>query len=454
MASNKCQEHLSSQEGDLDDGPGTVKRAKHDETTDPSTSSVTDNQGLDEIPSTDPKVPVRIEGRDREDDRGDKPPQCPEPDANQPQPSSPGSHERRLGSQFWEAEYWKLKEIHDRHRDETRKEVALLKKERAFDEIEIDDYRWIKFHARKQEYARDCGYVMMYSDMEWGYGALSREIRNICWDIARNDDDLPATLARASDDPEYYPIAGECAQPWIEQILGGNYRKDEGVPLSFWVVERLVTRYVLLCTFEPMLVGLDKEVESLLLRVRASMESRMVPLMAHKWMGETLRSYTLLPKYDQDRSDYLRGHTRYLQKFGEHFFPVPESIRHTGRGDWMIRSREKILEKIVEPAAELATQMSFSYDKFEVDWGYCERTTEIFHKDLENHEVWESNGSKLAYRHFPGFEAEEKIGDVILFVKPPITRILTTGIRGIYGVPIVVVKPVSGYVWNPSRREP
>ena len=163
--------------------------------------------------------------------------------------------------------------------------------------------------------------------------------------------------------------------------------------------------------------------------------------MAGKWMGETLRSYTLLPKYDQDREDYLRSHTRHLRNFMEHFFPISEAINYPGWERAAKRSREKISEEIMEPAANLAAEMSFSCEKFEVGWDYCDKTTEIFYKDLDNHEVLKLSGAKLHTRDFSGFEGEEKIGVVVLFVRPPIFVVDTMGARRIYGSPIVVVKP-------------
>lgn len=163
--------------------------------------------------------------------------------------------------------------------------------------------------------------------------------------------------------------------------------------------------------------------------------------MADKWMGETLRSYTLLQRYDQDRDYYLRSHTEYLRDFLEHFFPIPE---RTGWGDSAKNTRDKIPKDIIKPLADLATQMSFSYLKFEVDWDYCDKTTELFKKDLKDHEVFDFRGWRLSDRDLREVGSEEKIGDVVLFVRPPIFEVdRTTGTRQIHGWPVVVVKRVS-----------
>lgn len=355
-----------------------------------------------------------------------------------------------------------------------------MKEERINSEIEVLASHWYKYHDQKKDYARDPGYVPTFKDLEWDYGLISRELSTL---LNRFGLDIPFILLGASDDPEYWLIAGESCQPWLKQILSENHHEVGGPPFSFWVAKRVIMRYVLRCVFEPMLVGLDKEADSLLLRVRANMESRMggywdrtsllfpssldlnmsaanrryiVPTMADKWMGETLRSYTLLPKYDEDRNDYLRNHAKYLRNFLEHFFPIPEALRNTSIESTAKRSREKIFELIMEPAANLATKMSFSYQKYEVGWDYCDKTTEIFYNDLlfSNYlgklKALDSLGATIGPEHFPGFERKDKIGDVVLFVRPPILVFGMTGDRTIAGSPIVVVKPVSGY--DPSRR--
>lgn len=178
--------------------------------------------------------------------------------------------------------------------------------------------------------------------------------------------------------------------------------------------------------------------------------------MADKWMSETLRSYTLLPKYDEDRNDYLRNHAKYLRNFMERFFPIPEARKHTGYESSMKHSRENIFELILKPATDFAAKLSFSFRKYEVGWDYCDKTTEIFYHDLffDNDpgelEVLDLLGAKIRPWNFPGFGTEEKIGDVVLFVRPPIFAYGMTGSRGMVLPPLVVVKPVSGYDF--SRR--
>lgn len=162
-------------------------------------------------------------------------------------------------------------------------------------------------------------------------------------------------------------------------------------------------------------------------------------------MGEILRSYTLLPKYDQDRNDYLRGHAKYLRAFADRFFPIPENSRNIGRKAFLEDSRDTILENILEPAATWAEELSFAGPKYEADWEYCEQTTELFYRDLKTHEACDLLGGTLLREEFPEFRPEDKIADVLLFVRPPLFQVGLTGKRLITGKAKAYVKPVSAY---------
>lgn len=131
---------------------------------------------------------------------------------------------------------------------------------------------WDRFHQRKQGYSRDLGFRLFFKETNWEYGSISRAAGIICHDLSKLG--IPTALLRASRDPEYRLIASECGHSWMRQLLSEDC--EEGcLPISCRIAERVITKYVLRFIFDPMLIGLEKEVETLLLRVRACMESRM-----------------------------------------------------------------------------------------------------------------------------------------------------------------------------------
>lgn len=169
----------------------------------------------------------------------------------------------------------------------------------------------------------------------------------------------------------------------------------------------------------------------------------VVPSVVDKWMGDTLRSYTLLPKFGKDRDYYLQSHAEYLHSFIERFAPETTSDRH--EEEELIWSVKKIQERIMKPAAHLAAEMSFSCMKYEADWSYCDDKTEILLMDMNDHEVFELEGYLMHSFNLPGVGMKEKVGDVVMFVRPPIFRVDRTGPRLMVGHPTVVVKPISRY---------
>jgi hypothetical protein len=180
--------------------------------------------------------------------------------------------ERLYDYKFWKDEYHKLKERHEQFRNEKDKELVVLRA-KLLPPGEIEESKWIKFHKRRTTYHRDFGYMVNGSHIQRELDRVSTAIVHLCSSL--NKHDIPSVLLRASKDPEYWLIASETRSPWLQKLLSEHNHEMGSVPISYWITRRLITRYVVRYIFDPMLVGLDKEIESLLLRVQASMELRM-----------------------------------------------------------------------------------------------------------------------------------------------------------------------------------
>lgn len=165
-----------------------------------------------------------------------------------------------------------------------------------------------------------------------------------------------------------------------------------------------------------------------------------------KWLGETLYSFTTLPSYAADRGHNLRVHARFLHKFirqFEHNKPDVAVFAEFHEDD--------IHKRIVERAANLALEMSVSSSRFEVDWHYCDEKTSMFKRDLKDHELCLLNQHPVIYQTCQNIGWDEKVGDVVMMVRPPIFATDKRGNRFIAGKPLILVEPAPGYDPDPKN---
>lgn len=99
------------------------------------------------------------------------------------------------------------------------------------------------------------------------------------------------------------------------------------------------------------------------------------------------------------------------------------------------------------PMSEIALEMSIGCPKFSIDWNYCDEKTEIFKKDLATHEIYHfKNEFRVMRDNFRKLASdEEKIGDVIMLVRPPIFMLSRPHHRQMLGRPLIVVSSVPEY---------
>ncbi|KAK2753217.1 hypothetical protein FQN54_007908 [Arachnomyces sp. PD_36] len=363
-------------------------------------------------------------------------------DTHDPQPTTPLDEERCSDYRVWKAEYLKLKETHRRQEEETAKELKSLKEKLETTESAYDRLEWDGFLEEKRRYPQRFGKPLEAKKVRNGYQDINTNIDLICGELQHHV--VPSTLLNASEDPELWLIAREGGEPWLQGLLA-EFEHEEYSRIPNWIMQRLIMRYILRYIFEPMLVGLDRDLELLLVKVKDNMESRMLPSVVDRWMSEALVSYTQLPKYDGDRDYYLHGHAQFIRKFLEHFVPDSETPPKTAGEMRVARSFEKIHEKITAPAANLAAELSLSYMKYEVDWAYCEKKTELLYEEMKTHKVFHVNGIQIYHLNFPKVGHGGKVGDVVMYVRPPIFVYDRVTPRRMYGLPLVVIRPVPSF---------
>lgn len=164
-------------------------------------------------------------------------------------------------------------------------------------------------------------------------------------------------------------------------------------------------------------------------------------------MAETLRSYTALPTYSTDRDNFLRSHTDFLLKFLDRFALDKDALP---QAEYWKERREVFHEEVVERAGEMASEMSFSFTKFSIGWDYCEKT-ELFKRDLGCVEAQLPNDSPLGRMNFHKFGEDEKIADIVMFVRPPIYELSRTAERIMICSARAIVSPAPGYDPNPPE---
>lgn len=167
-------------------------------------------------------------------------------------------------------------------------------------------------------------------------------------------------------------------------------------------------------------------------------------------MAETLRAYTLLPIYPTDRQHFLNSHSAILQEF---FDCLAWSRANDGSSSIGDKVDNELLHSVMEQAVNLASEMSFSYSQHSIDWDYCNEKEEILKRELDAHDICLLDGSSVNRYHFQSFGDDEKVADVVMFVRPPIIGMDRIGNRRIWGNPLVIVEPVPGYDPNPCIPE-
>ena len=166
-------------------------------------------------------------------------------------------------------------------------------------------------------------------------------------------------------------------------------------------------------------------------------------------MAETLRGHTFLPAYSTDRDNFLRSHTDFLLKFLDHF--APDKDAHQPRESPWMESREQFHQEIMERAGNLAVEMSCSSLGHSMGWDYCERT-EITKRENGCFDAQLPNGAPLGYPHLQKFDADEKVADIVMFVRPPIYQHSRTSSRVVIGKGRIIANPVPGYDPNPPGK--
>lgn len=101
-----------------------------------------------------------------------------------------------------------------------------------------------------------------YLHLHYALHSISRELTKVV--------DL-STFEKLFTSPRYWEIANPGIEPWMWKLL------EEGNP--YWqrgnIIYRVLLTYVLRSVCKPMLVGLDREAETLLKRLEDNMQSRM-----------------------------------------------------------------------------------------------------------------------------------------------------------------------------------
>ena len=169
------------------------------------------------------------------------------------------------GQQSWRDKYNSLliesQELHHRKQDE----LELLKKQLQDLQQFLEFLQQDRYCEQKRMFRRNFGYNATVDKQYWGIYA---EISTMCRHL--NQDGFSSKLKALSEDSEFWEIASLGRESWLEKLL------DSGsVQVSCWVLHRIVLSYVLRWIFGPTLVGLDKEVEALLLVLGDKMESKM-----------------------------------------------------------------------------------------------------------------------------------------------------------------------------------
>jgi hypothetical protein len=173
-----------------------------------------------------------------------------------------------------------------------------------------------------------------------------------------------------------------------------------------------------------------------------------VPSAVDRWIAETLRSYTLLPTYPTDLDHFLRSHVNTLTGF---FNYLTVLVAREEPSFATKLNYEKELHSIMKTAGDLVSQMSFSYRKFVIDWDYCDKKKEVFKHDFDTHDLCLLDNVELTRNHFHTLEEDEKVGDVVMFVRPPILGMDRISDGRIWGKPFIVIEPVKGYDPDPPR---
>lgn len=164
-------------------------------------------------------------------------------------------------------------------------------------------------------------------------------------------------------------------------------------------------------------------------------------------MAETLRNYTALPSYSTDRDNFLRSHTNFLLKFLDHFALNKDALP---QAEYWKERREGFHEEVMERAGELASKMSFSFTKLSIGWDYCEKT-ELLKRELGCINVQLPSRAPLNRMSFHKFGEDDKIADIVMFLRPPIYELSRTTDRRMIGKARIIAKPVPGYDPNPPR---
>lgn len=117
-------------------------------------------------------------------------------------------------------------------------------------------------------FRRDFGHLIYPREVNREYRSIYTKVMKLC--AALSNRVTPSTTERLSQDPEFWVIASLGKEPWVQKLLQTGTSRVNG-----FILERMVLSYILRQVFKPMLVGLDKEAESLLLGLDKNLQSRM-----------------------------------------------------------------------------------------------------------------------------------------------------------------------------------
>lgn len=170
--------------------------------------------------------------------------------------------------QNWKAKYDTLSSEFDEVVKSRRDEQQLAKKVSEDSKQYLETLRSQFFNSQKRTFRRDFGYYPPTIIRE--YKHIYDEILGMS--LSLDQTSLASTIEKLSQNPNRWEIASLGGKPWIRKLL---LEKESSPFLPFFIFRRIIFSYILRWVFNPLLFGLDKEVESLLLRIRDNMESRM-----------------------------------------------------------------------------------------------------------------------------------------------------------------------------------
>lgn len=141
---------------------------------------------------------------------------------------------------------------------------SLTHAEQRVEEISKQRFDLDRFLFRRQA----LHYGIFPKQLNQRYKDIYHEIFAVCGNLA--DKVTKTTAADASRDAEYWDIASSGREPFVKKLLevGTHQVKRD-------ILVRMVLNYILGQVFGPMLVGLDRESESLLQGLQKNLESRM-----------------------------------------------------------------------------------------------------------------------------------------------------------------------------------